>query len=393
MLGTSAPGLPGPRSRLSGAGRGCRRSPLGAVEGGGGGATPGPGPWRAGGGQGPRQRRDPARGKRGGGSAQAGWLAGRACAQQALCAHSGATPATRAAGPQASAGGARPMAGAAPRGACCSRDPAGGGGAAHRGAPVGRGAPPRAGPRGDPLAHAAALPPGGRGSPDRGPGGTPPAGAGGGQRRVGPGPAGAGPSRRQDPGPPAVARPGDRGGLLVGRGQAGWGPRGPGSPLAPGGCRGRAPPGRWGAPCGPPVLSPQESHAPARPGSDTRRRGPAGAPPLPASPRPPGGARLGAPSGARLAARLVSRGGPPRCAGAPASPAAGRATAAGQGRDRAASCRWARWGWHDTRRALLQAVMARSLCNSALPHRGPAATAQAQTPRCTQPLQSVGVPP
>ena len=277
------------------------------------------------------------------------------------------------------------MAGAAPRGACCSRDPAGGGGAAHRGAPVGRGAPP--------LAHAAALPQGGRGSPDRGPGGTPPAGAGGGQRRVGPGPAGAGPARRQAPGPPAVARPGGRGGLLVGRGQAGWGTRGPGSPLAPGGCRGRAPPGRWGAPCGPPVLSPQESHAPARPGSATRRRGPAGAPPLPASPRPPGGARLGAPSGARLAARLVSRGGPPRGAGAPASPAAGRATAAAQGRDRAASCRWARWGGHDTRRALLQAVMARSLCNSALPHRGPAATAQAQTPRCTQPLQSVGVPP
>ncbi|HYT42331.1 MAG TPA: hypothetical protein VEP90_08285, partial [Methylomirabilota bacterium] len=55
--------------------------------------------------------------------------------------------------------------------------------------------------------------------------------------------------------------------------------------------------------------------------------------PMPASPGPQRVASLGYPAGARLSARLVSRGGPQRCPLATASQSAGLAKAQVQGVD------------------------------------------------------------
>jgi hypothetical protein len=103
--------------------------------------------------------------------------------------------------------------------------------------------------------------------PARRPSDQPPAGDSGGHRSGGPGPAVAGPARRHAPGAHAVASLGGRRGLLVGRGQARWSPRGPLPPRATVGYRVLAPTGLWGAPRGPHALSPQASQATPSPGS------------------------------------------------------------------------------------------------------------------------------
>ena len=85
---------------------------------------------------------------------------------------------------------------------------------------MGRGAPQLSEPPGDPLAHAAPFPHCGLDSPDLRPSGKPPAGAVAAIEALAQAPSVAGPSRGHDQGAQAVASPGGRRGLLVGRGQA-----------------------------------------------------------------------------------------------------------------------------------------------------------------------------